>query len=55
MLNLSKTGENPNTPEQGYTEMVYGDGSQLVGYSAQGVSHSIPEHEALALAFFGLI
>lgn len=55
VLNLSSTCENPNTPEQGYTEKVYGDGTQLVGYSAQGVSHSIPEHEELTLAFFGLI
>jgi len=26
-----------NNPQPGYTQMVYGNGLQLVGYSAQGV------------------
>jgi acetylxylan esterase len=42
-----------NTPQSGYTKTTYGDGV-VVGYSGQGVGHTVPVHEALDLAFFGI-
>lgn len=44
-----------NDPVSGYTKMVYGDGSRLVGYSAQGVGHIVPFREKEVLQFFGLL
>jgi acetylxylan esterase len=32
--------------------MVYGDGTQLIGYSAVGVGHTVPVHETIDLAWF---
>ncbi|KAI1371240.1 carbohydrate esterase family 1 protein [Hypoxylon crocopeplum] len=43
-----------DTPQSGYTQMVYGDGTKLVGYSASGVGHTVPVHPALDMAWFGL-
>ena len=43
-----------NTPETGYTRIVYGDGSKLVGYEARGVGHTVPVHEEVDLAWFGI-
>lgn len=43
-----------NTPEAGYTKIVYGDGSKLVGYEARGVGHTVPVHETEDLAWFGI-
>lgn len=43
-----------NTPESGYTKIVYGDGSKLVAYEAKGVGHTVPVHEEEDLAWFGL-
>jgi len=55
-VSLSKTTS--NTPQSGYTQTIYGDGTaataQLVGYSAQGVGHTVPVHESADLAFFGI-
>jgi acetylxylan esterase len=33
---------------------MYGDGTQVVGYQAQGVGHTVPVHEAEDLKWFGL-
>ncbi|CAI4213257.1 unnamed protein product [Parascedosporium putredinis] len=48
----------PQHPQQSYTQTIYGEGTaetaQLVGYSAQGVGHSVPQHEAMDIAFFGI-
>ncbi|RFU23882.1 hypothetical protein B7463_g12456, partial [Scytalidium lignicola] len=43
-----------NTPQSGYTQMVYGDGTQLIGYSAVNVGHTVPVHETIDLAWFGI-
>ncbi|KAK1764499.1 putative acetylxylan esterase [Phialemonium atrogriseum] len=55
-LTTSKTAA--NNPQSGYTQTLYGDGTaataELVGYSAQGVGHTVPEHETMDLAFFGI-
>jgi len=43
-----------NTPITGYTKMVYGDGTKLVGFSALDVGHSVPiraEDDLACLAF----
>jgi len=42
-----------NSPENRYTQMVYGDGVKFVAYSVQGVAHPVPVHEAVDLAWFG--
>jgi acetylxylan esterase len=34
--------------------MVYGDGSKLLGYSAKGVGHMVPQHPEQVLEFFGI-
>jgi len=52
---VSFTGNTTNTPQNGYTRMNYGDGTKLVGYSAQGVGHVVPAHEQDDLRWFGLI
>ncbi|KAK0640678.1 feruloyl esterase B [Cercophora newfieldiana] len=44
-----------NDPLNGYTKMVYGDGTKVVGYSAQGVGHIVPFREKEVLQFFGLL
>ena len=54
VLGVELAEENPNTPEQGYTQMVFGDGSQFVAYSAAGVGHTVPVHEDLDLQWFGI-
>jgi acetylxylan esterase len=43
-----------NSPQSGYTQMVYGDGTKLVGYSAQGVGHTVPQHGKQVLEFWGI-
>ncbi|KAI1634542.1 PHB depolymerase family esterase [Biscogniauxia mediterranea] len=43
-----------DTPQTGYTQMIYGDGTKLVGYSALGVGHTVPVHPDLDMAWFGL-
>jgi acetylxylan esterase len=44
-----------DSPEKGYTQIVYGDGTKLVGYSAVGVGHMVPYHIEQVLEFFGLM
>ncbi|KAL0934153.1 feruloyl esterase b precursor [Colletotrichum truncatum] len=51
---VSFTRNNTNTPLSGYTQIVYGDGKKLVGYSAQGVGHTVPVQEDEDLKWFGL-
>ncbi|KAJ5826136.1 feruloyl esterase B precursor [Penicillium riverlandense] len=54
VFGLSNTVNNTNTPLSGYTQIVYGDGSQLVGYSAAGVGHFVPTDVNTVLGWFGL-
>lgn len=58
VLNLSTSKNTQNTPQSGYTQTIYGDGTtttaKLVGYSAQGVGHSVPQHPDMDVAFFGI-
>ena len=55
VLDVVFTKNVTDDPANGYTKMVYGDGTRLVGYSAQGVGHIVPFHEMEVLQFFGLI
>ncbi|KAK2802089.1 hypothetical protein FQN50_007453 [Emmonsiellopsis sp. PD_5] len=54
VFGIEQTGEEANTPENGYTKMIFGDGTQYVAYSGEGVGHSVPDHEEIALEWFGL-
>ncbi|EHL01261.1 putative Acetylxylan esterase A [Glarea lozoyensis 74030] len=54
VLNVPFTKDNANTPQSGYTQKIYGDGTKLIGYSGQGVGHTVPIHEDVDLAWFGL-
>jgi len=58
VLNLTTSKTAQNTPQSGYTQTIYGEGTtttaQLVGYSAQGVGHSVPQHPDMDVAFFGI-
>ncbi|KAK4196610.1 Alpha/Beta hydrolase protein [Triangularia verruculosa] len=48
------TRNETSVPVPGYTKMVYGDGTKLVGYSASGVGHVVPQHEVVDLEWFGI-
>lgn len=48
------TRNNTNTPQSGYTQIVYGDGTKFTAYSAVGVGHTVPVHEGVDLAWFGI-
>jgi len=58
VFGLTTSKNTTNTPKSGWTQSIYGEGTattaQLVGYSAQGVGHSVPQQEAMDLAFFGI-
>lgn len=54
LLGVSYTRNVTNTPQNGYTQMIYGDGTKLVGISAAGVGHTVPVHETEDLKWFGL-
>ncbi|KAI1073594.1 putative Acetylxylan esterase A [Whalleya microplaca] len=58
VLGLTDKKDAANTPQSGYTQTIYGDGTtttaQLVGYSANGVGHTVPQHPDMDIAFFGI-
>lgn len=43
-----------NSPDVNITKIVYGDGEDLVGYSAEGIGHTVPCYEETDLEWFGL-
>ena len=54
-LTNTKNNTGSSVPEgSAYTEIVYGDGTQLVGYFGQGVGHIAPPNPPVMLKFFGL-
>jgi len=58
VLNLTNTKNNTGSsvPEgSAYTEIIYGDGTQLVGYFGTGVGHIAPPNPPVMLKFFGLM
>jgi len=54
VLGVGFTKNVTNVPLPGYTQLVYGDGSLLVSYSAAGVGHTVPVREDYDLDFFGI-
>jgi len=58
VLGLTSSKTVQNSPQSGYTATIYGDGdvntAKLVGYSGQGVGHTVPVHESMDIAFFGI-
>ncbi|KAI7778039.1 PHB depolymerase family esterase [Diaporthe eres] len=54
VLGVTLTRNITSTPEANYTQMIYGDGTRLVGCSALGVGHVVPEHSTDAMAWFGI-
>jgi len=55
VLGVSFSSNKTNTPISGYTKMIYGDGTQLVGISAYNVGHTPPVREADDLTWFGIV
>ncbi|KAF2849140.1 carbohydrate esterase family 1 protein [Plenodomus tracheiphilus IPT5] len=51
---VSFTKNVTNTPQSGYTQIFYGDGTKVVGVSAAGVGHTVPVHESDDMKWFGL-
>ncbi|KAI1074013.1 carbohydrate esterase family 1 protein [Whalleya microplaca] len=54
LLGVEFTKNVTNTPQSGYTQIVYGDGTKLVGYSAENVGHTVPVHPELDMQWFDL-
>jgi len=55
VLNVSFSRNVTGVPSQQFTQMIYGDGTQLVGYFGQGIGHSPSVDEQQLLRFFGLV
>ncbi|KAE8451794.1 hypothetical protein EG329_002634 [Mollisiaceae sp. DMI_Dod_QoI] len=55
VLGVEWTKNLTGTPQTGWTEEVFGDGTQLLGLSVQGGGHIPPFQEELVLKFFGLM
>ncbi|KAK0641774.1 PHB depolymerase family esterase [Cercophora newfieldiana] len=55
VMGVPFTENRTDTPTSGYTKIVYGDGTKVVGYSARGVGHMVPVHEEADLKWFGLL
>jgi acetylxylan esterase len=55
VLGVSWSQNISNTPIAGYTKMVYGDGTKLIGFSAMDVGHSVPVRTEDDLVWFGLM
>lgn len=55
VLNVEWTQNVTGVPEDGYTQVIYGDGTQLQGFFGEGVGHTAPVQEELMLEFFGLL
>ncbi|KAL4892800.1 PHB depolymerase family esterase [Aspergillus ambiguus] len=54
VFGVVETGSIQDTPEAGYTKYVYGNGSQFVAFSAEGVGHVVPTPESVVLQWFGI-
>ena len=55
IFNISQTRNITDSPDRNYTEIIYGDGSELIGYSAADAGHTVPVHEVVDLKWFGLL
>jgi acetylxylan esterase len=52
-LSQDPTTTTESDPEANYTKTTYGD--KVVGYSAEGVGHTVPVHASIDLEWFGLL
>ncbi|KAK2058212.1 PHB depolymerase family esterase [Colletotrichum caudatum] len=52
--NVGLTTNVTNSPDLGYTRIIYGDGTRVQGISAQGAGHTVPVHVSEDLKWFGL-
>ncbi|KAG8831414.1 hypothetical protein FRC17_003192 [Serendipita sp. 399] len=52
-VSQSPSSTSQNDPQSGYTKTTYG--SNVVAYSAAGVGHTVPVHEQIELAWFGIV
>ncbi|KAI1671092.1 LpqC Poly depolymerase [Pyrenophora tritici-repentis] len=52
LLGVSFSRNLTNTPQNQYTEMLYGDGTKLIGVSCQGTGHYVQPHETEDLKWF---
>ncbi len=52
VLGVSQTATASNDPQSGYTKTQYG--CSVIGYSGAGVGHTVPVHESIDLAWFGI-
>jgi acetylxylan esterase len=55
VLGVSFSKNETNTPAQNWKKIVYGDGTQLVGYEIQGGGHIPAFQGETVMKFFGLI
>jgi len=55
VLDVQLTKNVTGNPSAQYTQMIYGDGSKLVGYMGSGVGHIAPVNEVQLLTFFGIL
>jgi acetylxylan esterase len=55
VLGVANTKNVTGVPSSAYTQIIYGDGTKLVGYFGNGVGHIAPVNEQVMLRFFGLI
>ena len=55
VLGETNTQNVTGVPSPQYRQVIYGDGSNLMGFFGQGVGHTAPVNEELTLQFFGLI
>ncbi|KAF3165558.1 hypothetical protein TWF788_000715 [Orbilia oligospora] len=54
VFNIKFKKNNTNTPFANYTQMVYGDGTKYIAYSAAGIGHDIKITALDVLAWFGI-
>ncbi|CAL3972034.1 unnamed protein product [Diplocarpon coronariae] len=55
LLGVSLAQNIPDSPQANYTKIVYGNGTELVGYEARGVVHTLPLFANVELEFFGIV
>jgi len=53
-LSQTATTTQANNPQTNYTQTTYGSPPSVIGYSAAGVGHTVPIHETIELAFWGI-
>lgn len=53
--NVNLTREVANTPSAGWTQQIFGDGTQVMGLIQQDGVHFTPYQEDMVLRFFGII